>query len=138
VYVVIVTGSRAWPVDQSHLVFAELDALRNAHPVLHIKVGDCPTGVDVMTRSWYLAQKWRRGFITCDIYRADWKHYGRQAGPMRNICMCHDGADLCLSFPLGESRGTRNCVKWAHEYDVKDFKQVTLESTSNQMRRSDD
>lgn len=40
----------------------------------------------------------------------DWAAQGRSAGPRRNARMVALGADVCVAFPLGEARGTRNCM----------------------------
>ena len=44
---------------------------------------------------------------------ADWQAHGRAAGPIRNRQMVDLGADLCLGFPLGTSKGTWNCMRTA-------------------------
>lgn len=44
---------------------------------------------------------------------ADWQNYGRGAGPRRNAAMVSRGAAVCLAFPIGESRGTRDCMQRA-------------------------
>lgn len=42
---------------------------------------------------------------------ADWATLGNRAGPIRNQAMVDLGDYLaCLAFPLGESRGTRDCM----------------------------
>lgn len=52
-------------------------------------------------------------------YPADWDRYGRSAGHRRNAQMVADGADLCLAFPLGESRGTRGCMRLASQAGIR-------------------
>jgi len=44
---------------------------------------------------------------------ADWAALGRRAGVVRNAEMVRDGADVLLAFPVGESRGTRDCMRRA-------------------------
>ena len=39
-------------------------------------------------------------------------------GHVRNHHMVSLGADLCLAFPLGESRGTRGCMAAAHKAGI--------------------
>lgn len=60
--------------------------------------------------------------LQAEVHRADWKKYGRAAGPIRNKQMVELGADLCLAFPdhpKGEgSRGTWNCVDLAQQAGI--------------------
>jgi hypothetical protein len=44
---------------------------------------------------------------------ADWGKYGNRAGPLRNGEMVQRGADMCLGFPCGESKGTRGTLRMA-------------------------
>lgn len=62
----------------------------------------------------YLARA--RGAVV-DPHPADWKLLGKQAGPVRNQEMVDlsklDPIDVCLAWPLGVSRGTRDCMRRA-------------------------
>lgn len=42
---------------------------------------------------------------------ADWLHYGSPAGPRRNQEMVDLRPVEVFAFPLGESRGTRGCMR---------------------------
>lgn len=105
-FTVIVTGSR--DLEDEQKVFRALeDIWATTEGPLFIRHGDCPTGAD------------RFASIYCDFGNEDvyeikhpayWGAYGSAAGPIRNREMAKAGADLCLAFPLGESRGTWNCV----------------------------
>ena len=46
-------------------------------------------------------------------FDADWHRYGKAAGPMRNIRMLNERPDMVIAFPIGDSRGTRNTIKYA-------------------------
>lgn len=73
---------------------------------LLVVVGDCPTGVDAITReaceTWGLAVK---------VYEAAWAREGRRAGPVRNGRMVADGAIRVLALPGGT--GTADCIRQA-------------------------
>jgi len=51
-------------------------------------------------------------------FPADWKQYGRAAGPMRNKAMAMY-ADALLAYWDGESRGTKNMIELAKEQGLK-------------------
>lgn len=107
---IIVTGSRnyAWG-----LVWATLNqALADLGPFTLV-VGDCPTGADDHARAW--AEKTG---TTCEVYTANWAQHGKAAGPIRNRAMVLAGADLVLAFPLGTSRGTRDCMAAARNAGI--------------------
>ena len=59
---------------------------------------------------------------------ADWKRYGRAAGPIRNQEMVNLGADVCLAFPREGSRGTKNCMEAARKAGIPTL--VHCEDTS--------
>lgn len=72
--------------------------------------GHCPTGADKIADDWYVGQ----GHYYCDEmhrFPAWWDIDGNAAGPRRNTRMVNNGADLGLAFPLGDSRGTWDCVR---------------------------
>lgn len=53
--------------------------------------------------------------LEIEAHPARWDVYGKAAGPLRNKEMVELGADLVLAFPVGESRGTRGCMRLARE-----------------------
>lgn len=53
--------------------------------------------------------------LEIEAHPARWDVYGKAAGPVRNKEMVELGADLVLAFPVGESRGTRGCMRLARE-----------------------
>ncbi|MFJ6010165.1 DUF2493 domain-containing protein [Streptomyces halstedii] len=106
-FTVIVTGSR--DLLDSYLVWEELDRILLEHGDIFIRHGGCPTGADRLAEQW--AWNNRHGTaINRKVHKANWDLHGKAAGPIRNREMAQAGADLCLAFPLGESRGTWNCV----------------------------
>ncbi len=48
-------------------------------------------------------------------YPAQWNLYGKQAGPIRNKKMVDLGANIVLAFPVGDSRGTKHCMRVASQ-----------------------
>ena len=104
----LITGSRDW--DDEATIAA---ALSVAHRDLGggdvtLVHGACPTGADQIAD-----RLWRAWGLPVEPHPADWGRHGRAAGPLRNKEMVDAGADLCLAFPKGESRGTRGCLMLA-------------------------
>lgn len=100
---ILVTGSREWP--DWRVVY---DALNE-----HVETGDVVVhgdngNADRMARRWCILTGTDQ-----EPHPANWKLSGRAAGVLRNGYMIDLGADLCLAFPLGESRGTRDCMRRA-------------------------
>ena len=53
--------------------------------------------------------------MSVEFHPAQWDVYGNRAGILRNQEMVDAGADIVLAFPVGESRGTRHCMRQAHK-----------------------
>lgn len=58
-----------------------------------------------------------RGY-TLNRYPADWKRYGKAAGPIRNRQMVKE-ADAAIIFWDGQSRGTKNLIEEANRHGLK-------------------
>lgn len=58
-----------------------------------------------------------RGY-SLKIFPAEWKQYGRKAGPIRNRQMA-EYADALLAYWDGKSRGTAGMIELAKEYGLK-------------------
>jgi hypothetical protein len=61
----------------------------------------------------------------CKVYEvaeekhpADWKSFGKAAGPIRNSVMIATGADVVLAFPRNAGRGTMDCVMKARAKEI--------------------
>lgn len=68
--------------------------------------GECPYGgADLFAKEWAI----RHGVEHEDV-PADFKSFGKAAGPIRNSVMVASGADVCIAFPRGEARGTGDCI----------------------------
>lgn len=104
----LITGSRNHPEE----AFVHAAIVRVAppesgpHTIVH---GDCPTGADSYAQ--ILATN-MPGYVN-EPHPADWDRHGKAAGPIRNQEMVDLGADVCLAFPFGVSRGTRDCARRA-------------------------
>lgn len=118
-YRILITGSRDWG-NGSVLAAALGDAASaglaqcGSVAVVH---GGCPSGADLIAD--YLA---RQDGLAVEAWPADWKAFGRAAGPRRNTEMVAAGADACLVFAMPcssprcmlpgphDSHGTADCA----------------------------
>lgn len=69
------------------------------------------TGADRLCR----LEAIRRG-MRVETHRADWRHDGRAAGPLRNRRMIATRPDMLIAFPGG--KGTRDCVLAARQAGI--------------------
>ena len=88
-----------------------------------ILCGEC-RGVDLMGKRY--AEE--RG-IPVESYPADWKRYGRAAGPKRNAQMA-SAADCLIAFWDGVSKGTANMIKLMGDKPVR-IVRIDHEQASN-------
>jgi hypothetical protein len=51
--------------------------------------------------------------LLVEPHPADWDSYGKLAGPIRNMEMAALGADLCIAFWDGASKGTAQMMRCA-------------------------
>lgn len=78
-------------------------ALRELRPSVIINGGS--TGADAISSSFAQAFD-----VPLEVYPAEWKAFGRRAGPIRNRYMLRESRpDVVLAFP--GHRGTRHMVK---------------------------
>lgn len=76
--------------------------------------GGCSTGADKAARD--VAEV--TGCLV-ETHKANWKLYGRAAGPIRNKEMASLGAQYCIAFPgSGKSAGTWNMVEEAFKAGI--------------------
>lgn len=108
---ILVTGSRNWDdLEKMIEAIAPYDDCQGRHVLIH----GAARGADTMAANIASSLGW-----DVESYPADWDKHGRSAGPIRNQQMVDLGADICLAFPLGESRGTRHCMKIAEKAGIK-------------------
>lgn len=112
---ILVTGSRHW-IDEATIEYALCDALDRlgGYSDTTLVHGACHLGgADMIADS-----TWRRWDLPVEPHPAERDANGRILGPERNALMVNLGADLCLAFPLADSRGTRNCMRLAREAGI--------------------
>lgn len=109
---VLVTGSRNWP--HSKMVWSALTS-EFRHGAMTVVHGACPSGADDHANMWFRLDmdEGHPFFATEEPHPADWEKHGKAAGPLRNQEMVDLGADVCLAFPMPDSRGTRDCIRRA-------------------------
>lgn len=109
---ILVTGSRKWAdADIIHAALEDAGKRLGFHPTTILVHGDAP-GADTIARDY-----WRWCGLVDEPHPADWA-LGKRAGPLRNEQMVLAGADLCLAFPIGQSKGTRHCLKAAQQAGI--------------------
>jgi len=109
VFRVIVTGARDF--DNVLMVVSALNDMYTQYGKFQLVHGGCPTGADKIADDWYWKHGWRTYcYAEPQVYEARWDIEGNAAGPLRNRRMVNGGAEMGLAFPLGDSRGTYDCV----------------------------
>lgn len=139
---VLVTGSRLWD-DKATILMAlgaQLGLTRGTLTVVH----GGAAGADTIADRWAVQARRAGKPVIVETHPADWNFYGRAAGLIRNQEMVDLGADVCLAFPLGASRGTRHCMKAAADARIPVIKfepqsaetaEVTQEQIDKQISR---
>ncbi len=104
---VIIAGGRTYKFTMFD--FAILHKLHLEMPITEVVCG-MAKGADMEAFKWATKRK-----IPIERYPANWKKYGRSAGPIRNGLMATYG-DALIAFPGG--RGTANMIKQAQEHNL--------------------
>lgn len=103
----IVAGSRYFK-DYDRLA-QDLDKLLSARVAageqIEIVSGGCPTGADA-----FAARYARERGYALQLFPANWRRWGKLAGPIRNRHMA-DYGDALVAFWDGKSRGTADMIK---------------------------
>jgi SLOG family YspA-like protein len=100
---VIIAGSRTI-ADYALLVQTMEEAsLEGIVPTIVLS-GACPTGVDALGERWAKERN-----IRVERFGADWRKFGRSAGPRRNSEMV-ERAEALVALWDGASRGTADVV----------------------------
>ena len=104
-----VSGSRNY--DNKKIVFMTLASFKKDIKIIH--VGDCKTGVDLLTVQWC-----ENNFIPCKIFKAEWDKYRKSAGPLRNKQLI-EGTNCLIAFPEKDSKGTRSSINIARKLGIQ-------------------
>jgi hypothetical protein len=89
-----------------------LDVLHARKPITLIIEGGA-LGADRLAREWAEVSG-----VSVQTFEAEWKRFGRRAGPLRNKRMLDEGRpDGVVAFPGGA--GTANMIDLANAYCVK-------------------
>lgn len=107
---VLVCGGRTFC---DHVLFnSTMSRLHKERKISHIIQGGA-RGAD------YLAHVWAaKNGIRESVYNADWKAFGKSAGPIRNRVMLDEGKpDLVVAFPGGD--GTAHMVLYARKKGIE-------------------
>ncbi|MFI5877567.1 SLOG family protein [Streptomyces sp. NPDC051445] len=75
--------------------------------------GACPKGADAIAHHFGLVVG-----IEIEAHPADWDSWGKSAGFRRNADMVNLGADLCLAFIRGGSRGASMTAGLARDVQI--------------------
>jgi SLOG family YspA-like protein len=118
-YRLIVTGSRSWQSPQDRRILRDaLDAVLAGHPHLTLVHGACLRGADMLAHRWAEERAAAGADITVEPYPADWDRWRRQVGGRCNTEMVKAGADECLAFIRGGSRGATHCAREAEKAGI--------------------
>lgn len=108
----IIAGSRT--LGQKEVTDAIAQALLSDKDwVITQVVCGCANGVDKAGEAWA-----REGNIPVRHFPADWRRYGRGAGPIRNRLMA-EYADALIAVWDGKSKGTLNMLHEAKKRGLK-------------------
>lgn len=110
----IIAGSRT--LGAAHLASALL--LCPWTHEISIVVSGCAPGIDIAGEDW----AWRRR-LPIERHFADWKRFGRGAGPMRNREMANS-AEALLAVHDGRSPGTADMIAVARARRLRVFVHV--------------
>jgi hypothetical protein len=66
---------------------------------------------------------------TVEAHPAEWKVYGKRAGFVRNQAMVKRGADLCVAFIKGGSKGATMCADLAQQAGIETHRYVEVPAT---------
>lgn len=128
---VLVCGSRHWDgiygetriQEVLNQVLALCEVLGQKLTIVH---GGGP-GADQAIDRW--GRRREDDGVTVEVHPANWRTYGKAAGPIRNQAMVDRGADMCIGFLRGPAAGTRVTLALARNADIPTFPVLWEEQT---------
>ena len=105
---IVVTGGRD---------FADREMVVSAMSALGIGDGDVIVDGGASGADTLCAEVASKLGAEIEPHPADWKRYGKEAGPLRNHEMIDSGCDFLLAVPGG--RGTGECKAYARKHGVR-------------------
>lgn len=105
----LVCGGRNY--NDAESVYETLDALVVERGPIKVLIHGGSRGADTLADDWA-----NERHIDIILVPAEWRKYGRAAGPMRNAKMLEHNPDLVVAFPGG--KGTRSMIKLAQAADI--------------------
>lgn len=117
---ILFTGSRTW--DREDVIYGALDilagaAFKSGYDRVVVVHGACPEGGDAIADGWAI-ERGRQGPVRAERWPANWKHFGKKAGFMRDKAMVDEGADVCLAAIRDESRGATMTAELAERAGI--------------------
>ena len=113
-YRVIVAGGRDF-TDEEYLN-ASLNEIKNEYVEIEIVSGHA-NGADKLAEEYA-----RRLGLALKVFPADWRKYGKAAGPIRNremLSYIMEGSPVVVAFWDGQSKGTKNMIDQAKREGVE-------------------
>ena len=107
---VIICGGRDF--SDLELCFDSLDHFLAGYDAAEIVSGHA-RGADLLGEAYARAHR-----LKLSVFKADWKRYGRGAGPVRNRQMLEYAMEetaLVIAFWDGKSKGTKNMIDQANK-----------------------
>lgn len=119
---ILITGSRDW--DDEQAIVGALWGYTDDFPELTAEdftlvSGACPTGADRIAE-----EAAERAGMPIERHPAQWDRYGKSAGFRRNAELVDRGADVCLAFIRGESRGASMTADLAEKAGIEVIRYV--------------
>lgn len=108
---IIIAGSRNYDNYEEASAFIDscLVEIRKKYTIIIISGGS--RGADAIGERYAIANG-----LNIEKYPADWKRFGRSAGPIRNKQMA-EICDLVICFWDGKSKGTKSMIDYANKYN---------------------